>query len=155
MNKLLVIIVIALLLLQTKESKAFASGYEGIILHCIDSRKFISQGSSANDIRQKLAYKVEISLQTTPEMIVEYVKWGYFPHGQSNWDNTSDSHISIRRGMKLDKNKSSSDNISIERIQKSITSEGSNWHVFVDVNRKTGEFYYISGHYDKNGKLLS
>lgn len=136
-----------IVILFQSNSIALDNEYSGVVLHCTDLRTHVMSDDSYQ--KRSNSYKVEVGLQTKPETKFEYGKWGYFPHGKSDWDNTSKSHI--EQMFPLQVTEDSNETLELSRISNYSDRK---YIVRLTVNRKSGAFHFIRASYNHDGSFI-
>jgi hypothetical protein len=146
--------VIAVLTLVYPPLSLAAQKDELIVLQCKDLRKYIHT-SKGNMEKRDNAYRMEIGLTLDPIQKVKFLHWGYFPHTETDWGQSSSSHKENLMYMpdlfKIIRNDETY--IHIERDEKSFTTDGF-WNQLFIVNRVSGEFSYTSAILDENRNFV-
>ncbi|TXH94479.1 MAG: hypothetical protein E6Q75_12885 [Rheinheimera sp.] len=89
-----------------------------------------------------------------PKPTVEFLHWGYYPHTETDWGQSSNSHktnLAFIPGLFV-VTKADNDVIEVERVAKS--DEDKLWVQTFVVNRKNGEYRFSSTIQDKNRRFI-
>lgn len=151
----LILLLLGALTLTVPPSFAAGQAEEITVLHCKDLRQYIYKRDGQMEKRDK-AYRMEIGITFKPEPEVLFLHWGYFPHTDSDWGQSSNSYK--RNEQYFPKyfvvSKADNDTIEIQKVEKSLTHEGAIWARVFNVNRKNGQFTYSDTIRDKDGNFI-
>lgn len=144
-----------ILALACTASRAAENLDEITVLHCKDVRKLILKSNGQHELRDN-AYRIEVGLSFAPEKSVEFFNWGYFPHTETDWGQSANSHKEnlqyvpgLFKVTKFDR-----DTIEIKRVAKSLTNPEQLWVQTFMANRKNGEYRYSSTIQDSQGRFI-
>lgn len=140
-------------LAMTGTTFASEQSNEMLVLQCRDTRTLVH--TSKGPESRPNAYRIEVGLILEPKPTVEFFHWGYYPHTETDWGQSSNSHkinLQYLPGLFVVK-KADNDVIEVERVAR---SDEDNFLVqtFV-VNRKNGEYVLSSTIQDENRRFIT